>query len=124
VLERGDGMVLAAHRAPIGGGLVTQTVETVAFARPDTVDFPLVRGPVPHVRERFALTGDGGHARLEHTGEMAPAFGHWGWEATVADSLATVKAEGAERRHEVRHRRTARGSEGTAADNPTAGQTE
>ena len=107
VLERGDGMVLAVHRTPIGGGLVTQTVETVAFTRPDTVDFRLVRGPVPHVRERFSLTDDGGHTRLEYTGEMGTdgwALGAgWGavvarrWETAVAGTLATVKTE-AERR--------------------------
>lgn len=133
VLERGHGMVLAAHQTPIGRGLITQTVETVAFTRPDTVDFRLVRGPVPHVRERFSLTGDGGHTRLEYTGEMSTdgwALGAgWAavvarrWEATVADSLATVKAE-AERRHELRRRTTARGREDTAAEDPTAGQTE
>jgi hypothetical protein len=112
VWERGDGMVLAAHRTPIGRGLVSQTVETVAFTRPDTVDFRLVRGPVPHVRERFTLTGDGDHTRLEYTGEMGTdgwALGaRWAavvaqhWEATVADSLASLKSE-AERRHA--HRR-------------------
>jgi hypothetical protein len=102
VLERGHGMVLAAHHTAVGRGLVTQTVETVAFTRPDAVDFRLVRGPVPHVRERFSLTNDGGHTRLEYTGEMGTdgwALGAgWAavvarrWEATVADSLATVKS--------------------------------
>ncbi|SCE95279.1 Polyketide cyclase / dehydrase and lipid transport [Micromonospora viridifaciens] len=109
VLERGEGMVLAAHRTPVGRGLVTHTVETVTLTRPDTVDFRLVRGPVPYVRERFSLTDDGGHTRLEYTGEMGTdgwALGAgWAavvarrWEATVADALATVKSE-AERRHE------------------------
>ncbi|MER7461124.1 SRPBCC family protein [Micromonospora sp. NPDC126480] len=107
VLERGDGLVLAVHRTPVGGGLVTETVETVAFTRPDTVDFRLVRGPVPYVRERFRLAGDGDHTRLTYTGEMQTdgwALGAgWAavvarrWEATVDDTLATVKAE-AERR--------------------------
>ncbi|MEU2610960.1 SRPBCC family protein [Micromonospora sp. NPDC007271] len=108
VLERGEGMVLAAHRTPVGHGLVTQTVETVTFTRPDTVDFRLVRGPVPYVRERFSLIKRCGHTRLRYTGEMGAdgwALGaRWAavvarrWEATVADALATVKAE-AERRH-------------------------
>ncbi|MCW3840744.1 SRPBCC family protein [Micromonospora yasonensis] len=108
VLERGEGMVLAAHRTPVGRGLVTQTVETVTFTRPDTVDFRLARGPVPYVRERFSLTDGGGRTRLEYTGEMgtdgwAPGA-RWAavvarrWEATVADALAAVKSE-AERRH-------------------------
>lgn len=117
VLERGAGMVLAAHRTPVGRGLVTQTVETVTFTRPDTVDFRLVRGPVPYVRERFSLTGDGGRTRLEYTGEMGTdgwALGAgWAavvarrWEATVAGSLATLKSE-AERRHEVGRKKSSR----------------
>jgi hypothetical protein len=111
VLERGDGMVLAAHRTPVSWGLVTQTVETVVFGRPGTVDFRLVRGPVPHVRERFSLTGAGGRTRLEYTGEMGTdgwvLGAGWAavvakrWEATVADSLAAVKSE-AERRRGLR----------------------
>jgi hypothetical protein len=111
VLERSGGMVLAVHRTPVGGGLVTQTVETVTFTRPDTVDFRLVRGPVPDVRERFSLASvDDSHTRLEYTGEMGTdgwALGvRWAavvarhWEATVAGSLATAKSE-AERRHEL-----------------------
>jgi Polyketide cyclase / dehydrase and lipid transport len=107
VLERGAGMVLAAHFTPVGGGLVTQTVETVAFDRPATVDFRLVRGPVPHVRERFTLTDEGSGTRLEYTGELGTdgwALGAaWGnivatqWEATVAESLGAIRTE-AERR--------------------------
>ncbi|QGN46295.1 SRPBCC family protein [Micromonospora sp. WMMC415] len=133
VWERGDGMVLAAHRTPIGRGLVTQTVETVAFTRPDTVDFRLVRGPVPHVRERFTLTGDGDHTRLEYTGEMGTdgwALGNrWAaivaqqWEATVADSLATLKSE-AERRHN-RQRKTPTGRpSGATTEHPAPGPTQ
>jgi Polyketide cyclase / dehydrase and lipid transport len=108
VLERGDDLVLAAHFTPIGGGLVAQTVETVRFTRPDHIDFQLVRGPVPHVRERFALTDHDGGTRLEYTGELGAdgwGVGAWWaelvagrWEATVAASLDSVKAE-AERRH-------------------------
>jgi hypothetical protein len=55
VLERGTDMVLAAHRTPVRWGLVATTVETVRFSRPERVDFRLVRGPVPHVVERFML---------------------------------------------------------------------
>jgi hypothetical protein len=131
VLERGEGMVLAAHRTPVGRGLVTQTVETVAFTRPDAVDFRLVRGPVPHVRERFSLTDDGGHTRLEYTGEMRTdgwALGAgWAalvarrWEATVVGSLATVKSE-AERRHALRRSPSLGHCSGTAPKDPTPGQ--
>jgi hypothetical protein len=60
VLERGSDMVLAAHRTPVRGRLVTTTVETVRFTAPATVDFRLLRGPVPYVVERFALHDDAG----------------------------------------------------------------
>jgi hypothetical protein len=111
VLERGGDMVLAAHFTPLGGrlGLVAQTVETVRFSRPERVDFRLVRGPVPHVVETFALTelADGAGTRLAYDGELGAdlwQLGQWWgdlvareWEQTVAASLAGVKAE-AERR--------------------------
>ena len=58
VIERGSDMVLAAHRTPVGAGIVTTTIETVRFDRPATIDFRLVRGPVPHVVERFTLHPD------------------------------------------------------------------
>jgi hypothetical protein len=113
VLERGDDLVLAAHHTPIGGRLVARTVETVRFARPDRIDFHLVRGPVPHVQERFTLTDHDGGTRLAYTGELGAdgwALGaRWArlvagrWEATVSASLDSVKAE-AERRHRGRNR--------------------
>lgn len=56
ILDRADGMVLAAHRTPIGGGLVAITVETVTFEPPARIGFRLVRGPVPFVAETFELT--------------------------------------------------------------------
>jgi hypothetical protein len=114
VLERGTDMVLAAHRTPVGAGLVTTTVETVRFGRPETVDFRLVRGPVPHVVERFTLHAEQDATRLEYTGELGAdlwALGRWWadqvaprWEATVQASLDRIKTE-AERRaadHETR----------------------
>ena len=64
VLERGSDMVLAAHRTPVGRGIVATTIETVRFDRPETVDFRLLRGPVPHVVERFTLQDDSGSTRL------------------------------------------------------------
>lgn len=108
VLERGSDMVLAAHRTPVHGGrVVATTVETVRFSRPERVDFRLVRGPVPHVVERFDLVEDDGGTRLDYSGELgtdlwAPGA-KWGdvvartWEQTVAASLDTVRTE-AERR--------------------------
>lgn len=107
VLERGSDMVLAAHRTPVGAGLVTTTVETVRFTRPATIDFRLLRGPVPHVVERFTLDYDDGTTRLEYRGELGTDFWRagawWGrlvgrkWEATVRGSLDRVRVE-AERR--------------------------
>lgn len=108
VLERGSDMVLAAHKTPVGRGLVATTVETVRFTAPSSIDFRLVRGPVPHVIERFALhDDDGGNTRFEYTGELAMdlwAVGRWWanqvgrrWEATVATSVDRIRAE-AERR--------------------------
>jgi hypothetical protein len=107
VLERGTDMVLAAHRTPLRGRLVAQTVETVRFTRPEHVGFRLVRGPVPHVLERFTLAEHDGGTLLTYTGEIgADGWGpgsRWAglvarrWEAVVAASLASVKTE-AERR--------------------------
>lgn len=106
VLERGTDLVLAAHFTPVGP-LVTTTVETVRFEAPDRVHFRLVRGPVPHVVERFELREREGATELEYTGELGTdlwALGRgWGrlvartWEAMVRGSLGAVKAE-AERR--------------------------
>jgi len=110
VLERGSDMVLAAHRTPVGAGIVTTTVETIRFDRPEAIDFRLVRGPVPHVVERFTLHPDEDDAnatRLEYTGELGSDFwalGRWWgdkvatkWEATVRASLDRIRTE-AERR--------------------------
>jgi hypothetical protein len=117
VLERGSDMVLAAHRTAVGRGIVATTVETVRFERPETVAFRLLRGPVPHVVERFTLHDDAGATRLDYVGELGTDFWQlgrwWGdqvarkWEATVRDSLARVRTE-AERVAATGHRRRAR----------------
>ena len=99
---------LAAHRTPVRRlGMAAATVETVRFSRPETVDFRLVRGPVPHVVERFTLHDDDGRTRLEYDGELGTDFwaaGRWWgalvarkWEATVQSSLDRIGVE-AERR--------------------------
>ena len=103
VLERGSDMVLAAHRTPVGAGIVTTTVETVRFDRPEVIDFRLVRGPVPHVVERFTLHSEQDATRLEYTGELGADFwalGRWWgdqvatkWEATVRASLDRIRTE-------------------------------
>ncbi|WP_460714996.1 SRPBCC family protein [Nocardioides dilutus] len=103
ILERGDGMVLAAHRTPVGGGLVAVTVETVMFTPPERIGFRLVRGPVPYVAETFELEETPGGTRLTYTGELGTDLGalgqRWGdvvarsWVATVRQSLETIRAE-------------------------------
>ncbi len=103
ILERGEGMVLAAHRTPVGGGLVALTVETVTFRPPSRIGFRLVRGPVPSVTETFQLDETPTGTRLTYTGELSTDLGapgeRWGdlvarhWLATVAGSLEAVRAE-------------------------------
>jgi hypothetical protein len=54
------------------------TVETVRFERPAAVHFRLVRGPVPHVVERFELTEDGEDTRSSTTrASSEPTSGPW-----------------------------------------------
>jgi hypothetical protein len=115
VVERREGMVLAAHRTR-SGMFTTVTLETVTFDPPDEIRFHLVRGPVPHVEERFLLREvDGGVAtELVYEGEMGTdgwALGAWWgnvvgarWERAVADSLDALKVE-AEARVARRERR-------------------
>ncbi len=100
VLERSDSMVLAAHRTPVGGDLVATTVETVRFERPGVVHFRLLRGPVPHVVERFELTEDGDSTLFHYEGELGTdlwAAGRWWgdrvasrWEDAVRGSVTEV----------------------------------
>lgn len=106
VLERDGDIVLAAHFTRTGP-IVTTTVETVRFEPPERVHFRLVRGPVPHVVETFALHETDEGTELEYGGELGTdlwRLGRWWgalvarrWEAAVRESLAAVKAE-AERR--------------------------
>lgn len=113
VLERSDGMVLAAHRTRIGP-LTVVTVETVTFEPPHRVGFRLVRGPVPYAVEQFVLREVDGETELEYTGELgadlwllgrAWAAGvAWNWERAVSGALAGFKAsaEEQERRRAAR----------------------
>lgn len=110
ILERGAGMVLAAHRTPVGGGLVAVTVETVTFEPPARISFRLVRGPVPHVAETFELEETDTGTRLTYDGELGTDLGalgeRWGnlversWVAAVRKSLDAIGAE-SERRAAV-----------------------
>ena len=118
VLERGEGMVIAAHRTKVRG-FVTITVEAVAFDPPERVRFRLLRGPVPHVVEHFLLheVPDGG-TELEYAGELGAdlwVLGRlWGrrvakiWVGTVAASLERIKA-GSEERARAQERRAGSG---------------
>jgi len=106
VWERGTDMVLAAHATKVKCG-VTRTVETVHFERPDRINFRLVRGPVPHVRESFIMEAAENGSTLTWEGELGTDFGAlgalWGdvvaraWENAVRSSMKAVIGE-AERR--------------------------
>jgi hypothetical protein len=100
VLERSEGMVLAVHRTPVREGLVATTVETVRFERPGAIYFRLLRGPVPHVMERFELTEDEDATLFHYEGELGVdlwALGRWWgdlvarrWDAAVRGSVAEI----------------------------------
>lgn len=106
VWERGTDMVLAAHHTRVKCG-VTSTVETVHFERPERINFRVVRGPIPHVRESFVLQSTDGGSALTWEGELGTDFGAagalWGnvvarsWEKAVRSSMKAIIAE-AERR--------------------------
>jgi len=107
VLDRGAGLLLAAHRTALRGGLTAVTTETVGFEPPARMTFRLVRGPVPHVLESFELTDEGDRTSVRYSGELGTDLGaagaRWGdlvarsWESTVRESLEEAKDE-AERR--------------------------
>ena len=109
VIERGTDLVLAAHHTPLTRGLTVTTVETVHFERPHRISFRLIKGPVPHVLERYELEpGDGGTSFV-YTGELGTdlwRLGTWwgdrvtpSWERTVAASLEAVRVEAERRSH-------------------------
>src|SRR5215212_4838620 len=107
VLERGADLVLAAHFTPVAPRLTVTTVEIVRFERPRRVTFRLVKGPVPHVLERYELHENEIGTAFEYRGELGTdlwALGAWrgsvvapSWERTVASSLDGIRTE-AERR--------------------------
>jgi Polyketide cyclase / dehydrase and lipid transport len=109
VIERGADLVLAAHLTPVAPGLTVTTVETVHFERPRRVTFRLVKGPVPHVLERYELRPIASGTAFEYRGELGTdlwALGAlWGavvappWERTVANSLDGIRAEAERRAH-------------------------
>ncbi len=120
VLERGDDVVIAAHRTRVGR-ITTTTVESVSFARPEKITFRLLRGPVPLVAEQFVLreAADGRATELEYRGEMGTdlwILGEWWghlvaryWERAVAEALASLRraCESAVARSSARKAQTA-----------------
>jgi hypothetical protein len=108
VWERGSDMALAAHFTEVKCG-VTTTLETIRFQRPERIDFRLVRGPVPHVRESFVLEDVGGETVLSWHGELGTDFwtlgAWWGdrvarsWDKAVRSSLESVRSEAQRRAH-------------------------
>ena len=106
VVERAEGMVVAAHRTK--AGLVTAvTVEAETLERPLRIGFGLLRGPVPHVVEEFVLGEQSGTTTLAYRGQLGSDFwwpgSLWGrvvarrWERAVAASLAQIAAAAEER---------------------------
>lgn len=81
VLERSEEMVLAAHRTPVRDGLVATTIEIVRFEPPDAIHFRLLRGPVPHVLERFELIEEADATLLHYEGELGTDL--WGCGSMV-----------------------------------------
>jgi uncharacterized protein YndB with AHSA1/START domain len=114
VIERGADLVLAAHFTPVAPRLTVTTVETVRFEPPHRISFRLVKGPVPHVLERYELRPSDTGTAFEYRGELGTdlwALGAaWGnivapsWEQTVQRTLDSVRTE-AERRAHHRSRR-------------------
>jgi hypothetical protein len=109
VLDRGAGLVLAAHRTPLRRGLTAVTTETVGFHPPARMTFRLVRGPVPHVVESFELVENGDRTTVHYVGELGTdlwaAGARWGdlvaraWESAVRESLQATKVEAERRAH-------------------------
>lgn len=103
IWERGDGMVLAAHRTPVSDRLTAVTVETVTLEPPERMTFRLLRGPVPYVTETFTFTATARGTRLTYEGTLGTdlwALGAaWGdlvarnWVAAVQEALETIRSE-------------------------------
>src|SRR5919106_3237469 len=102
VIERGADLVLAAHFTPVAPRITVTTVETVRFERPRRISFRLVKGPVPHVLERYELRPSDTGTAFEYRGELGTDLWALGavwvavvapsWEQTVASTLEGVRA--------------------------------
>lgn len=108
ILERAPGMVLAAHRTPLGKRLTAVTVETVLLEPPNRISFRLVRGPVPLVTEVFDIQPTPEGTCVNYTGFLSTDLGRlgelWGdlvarsWIAAVEASLTAIRTEVERRR--------------------------
>jgi Polyketide cyclase / dehydrase and lipid transport len=113
VIERGADLVLAAHHTPVAPRLTVTTVETVRFERPRRVTFRLVKGPVPHVVERYELRASGRGTAFEYRGELGTdlwTLGAWwaavvarSWARAVATTLDGIRTEAERRAHSDAH---------------------
>ena len=109
VIERGSDLVLAAHFTRVAPGLTVTTVETVRFERPHRISFRLLKGPVPHVLERYELRASETGTAFEYRGELGTDLwglgAFWGsvvapsWEQTVESTLERVRTEAERRAH-------------------------
>jgi hypothetical protein len=117
VLDRGDRIVVAAHRTKLRW-FESVTVESVAFEPPIRIGFRHLRGPVPHAIEEFVLHQEGVGTRIEYRGELGIDFWVLGrlagrlwvvpaWEKAVRASLEhiTVQAEQRARQERLDPRR-------------------
>src|SRR5919109_4860149 len=86
VIERGTDLVLAAHFTRLAPGVTVTTVETVRFERPHRISFRLIKGPLPHVLERFELRPSEIGTAFEYSGELGSDLWALGaaWSGIVA----------------------------------------
>ena len=114
VIERGSDLVLAAHHTPLALGLKVTTVETVHFEPPDRISFRLVKGPVPHVVERYELQPHDGGTAFDYRGRA----GHRPLDARSVVGERDRPRVGADRR-DVDRERPRRGGAARARSRPS-----
>ncbi|HEY2965042.1 MAG TPA: SRPBCC family protein [Actinomycetota bacterium] len=107
VLDRGDRLVVAAHRTKLRW-FESVTLESIVFDPPGRIGFRHLRGPVPHAVEEFLLREEAGGTVLEYRGELGIDFWVLGrlagrlwvvptWEKAVRASLEHIKGQAQQR---------------------------
>jgi hypothetical protein len=107
VLDRGDRLVVAAHRTKLRW-FESVTVEAIVLDPPGRIGFRHLRGPVPHAVEEFLLREEAGGTVLEYRGELGIDFWVLGrlagrlwvvptWEKAVRASLEHIKGQAEQR---------------------------